>query len=85
MPFLTVKRVHYSLDNNEWGDNHDTPASEQLNSVNRGTQISTKVPIYKNPHCSCATCKRSSSLEFLAKDSVKRNTTTSVPKVFFTV
>jgi len=30
VPFLTVKRVHYSLGNNEWSDTHDTPASEQL-------------------------------------------------------
>jgi len=64
VPLLTVKRVHYSLGNNEWSDTYDIPASEQLLLCKEGSQISTKVPIYKNLHCSCATSKSPSALEF---------------------
>jgi len=62
---VTVKIVHYSLGNNRWGDTHDTPASEQLIVFKEGTQISTKVSIYKNLHCSCVTSQCSSTWEFL--------------------
>ena len=46
--FLMVKRAHYSLDNNKWGDTHDTPAIEQLILCKKGTQMSTNWLFIKN-------------------------------------
>ena len=48
MLFLIVKRVHYSLGNNKWGQTYDKPAFEQLIVCKRGTQMSTKWLFVKN-------------------------------------
>jgi len=47
VPFLTVKREHYSLGNNESGDTHDTPVSEQLILCKEGHPDINKTALFK--------------------------------------
>ena len=54
MSFLTAKRIHYSLDSNEWFDAHNTSAFEQHQLCKEETHISPKFNIHEKLYSLCA-------------------------------